>query len=47
MLKEYRQLDIKTMLQKEKLIGSEHFTEAFINQYIKENILDINPELLK
>ncbi|MCH2194507.1 M15 family metallopeptidase [Kordia sp.] len=46
MLKEYRKLNIKEMLQKEKLMGSEHFSEEFINSYIKENILDINPELL-
>jgi hypothetical protein len=46
MLKAYRELDIKTMLQKEKLMGSEHFSEAFIHSYINENILDINPELL-
>ncbi|MFP2996361.1 M15 family metallopeptidase [Spongiivirga sp. MCCC 1A20706] len=47
MLKEYRTLDVKSMLQQEKLMGSEYFTEDFINQYINENILDINPELLK
>ncbi|NER18618.1 M15 family metallopeptidase [Spongiivirga citrea] len=47
MLKQYRKLDVKSMLQQEKLIGSEHFTADFINQYINENILDINPELLK
>ncbi|AXG69949.1 putative carboxypeptidase YodJ [Kordia sp. SMS9] len=46
MLKEYQKLDIKAMLQAEKLMGSEHFNETFINSYIKENILDINPELL-
>lgn len=46
MLKEYRKLDIKQMLQKEKLMGSDHFTRAFISKYISQNILDINPELL-
>jgi LAS superfamily LD-carboxypeptidase LdcB len=46
MLKEYRKLNIKEMLQTEKLMGSEYFTEAFVNAYIDENILDINPELL-
>lgn len=46
MLKEYKKLDIKTMLQQEKLMGSEHFTTAFIEGYIAENILDINPYLL-
>lgn len=46
MLTEYRKFDVKSMLQKEKLMGSEYFTEEFINGYIKENILDINPVLL-
>nr|WP_173427057.1 M15 family metallopeptidase [Kordia jejudonensis] len=46
MLQEYKNLNIKEMLQAEKLLGSEHFDEHFINSYIKENILDINPELL-
>ncbi len=46
MLTAYQKLDVKAMLQAEKLMGSEHFNETFINLYIKENILDINPELL-
>lgn len=46
MLKEYRKLDIKEMLQKEKLMGNDYFTSEFISKYISENILDINPELL-
>ena len=46
MLQEYQKLNVKEMLQAEKLMGSEHFNESFINSYIKENILDINPELL-
>lgn len=45
-LKAYRKLDILNILQKEKFAGSEHFTNEFMNSYIKENILDINPELL-
>jgi len=45
-LQEYKKLDIKTMLQTNKLMGSEHFTTPFIDRYIKENVLDINPELL-
>ena len=47
MLKEYRKINVTEMLQNEKLMGSEFFSEAFINKYISENILDINPELLK
>ncbi len=45
-LKAYKKLDIKSMLQKEKLLGSEHFTTAFVDTYINDNILDINPYLL-
>ena len=30
----------------ELILGSENFSEAFINKYLSENILDINPELL-
>ena len=45
-LKSYKHLDIKTILQENKLVGSEHLTSTFIDQYITENILDINPYLL-
>ena len=45
MLKQYKSIDIKAMLQKEKIVGSEHFSDAFIQMYRNENILDINPEL--
>lgn len=45
-LLQYKKLDIIEILKAEKLIGSEHFSEEFINTYIQENILDINPELL-
>lgn len=45
-LKQYRTLDILDILQKERFHGSEHFTDSFMNSYIEENILDINPELL-
>ena len=45
-LKTYRTLDILKTLQAEKFVGSEYFTTEFINSYIDENILDINPELL-
>lgn len=46
MLKEYKALDIKKILLNQKLLGSEHFTQEFIEKYRKENILDINPNLL-
>lgn len=46
MLLEYKKLDVKKILQEEKILGSEHFTDAFIARYRKQNILDINAELL-
>lgn len=46
MLKAYRELDVQKVLQEEKIMGSEYFSEAFINKYRNENILDINPKLL-
>jgi len=46
MLKAYRELDIKKEVFETRLKGSKHFTTNFINRYITENILDINPQLL-
>ena len=46
MLMAYKKLDIKSILQQEKIAGSEHFSDSFIAKYVQENILDINPELL-
>jgi LAS superfamily LD-carboxypeptidase LdcB len=46
MLEEYKKLDIKKLLQTNKLMGSQHFSDEFISRYLKENILDINPALL-
>ncbi len=46
MLEAYKKLDLKAILQEEKIKGSEHFTDDFIARYRKQNILDINPELL-
>lgn len=45
-LKDYKKLDIKKVLQEQKLMGSEVFSDDFIKRYRKENILDINPALL-
>jgi len=46
MLKEYKMLDVKKILQEENILGSEYFSDEFIQQYLTNNILDINPELL-
>ncbi|MAP54286.1 M15 family metallopeptidase [Altibacter sp.] len=46
MLKAYKKLDVQKILQEEKILGAQHFSEAFIATYRNENILDINPELL-
>ena len=44
-LKKYQELPIKNKLQSAKLLGSEHFTEAFIDRYLQDNVMDINPAL--
>ena len=46
MLEAYKKLDIRAILEEEDIAGSEHFTDAFITRYRKQNILDINPALL-
>jgi len=46
MLKAYQKLDLKKTLQQQQLLGSAYFSTEFINAYIAENIMDINPELL-
>lgn len=46
MLNAYKKLDLKLILQEEKILGVDYFNDAFIAQYRKENILDINPALL-
>ena len=45
MLAEYQKLDLKNLLQQNKLMGSESFTNEFIEKYKNENILDINTVL--
>lgn len=45
-LNEYLKLDLKTIITSEKLLGNAHFSNTFIDTYLRQNILDINPELL-
>jgi len=45
-LKSYKNINIKELLQKEKLLGNTSFSDKFLKTYLNENILDINPELL-
>ncbi len=45
MLTSFRKLNLSKELLNMKLTGSKHITESFINQYINNNILDINPFL--
>ena len=45
-LSDYRQLNLIEILQNENLLGSDYFSETFINNYLNEHILDINPDLL-
>ena len=46
MLKEYKEIDLKALLQHINLPGSEHFTDEFVAKYRSENVLDINVKLL-
>ena len=45
MLKEFLKIEIKEMLLEEEIIGSENFTQSFLDTYLNNNILDINPDL--
>lgn len=45
-LKTYNAIDIQQKLEAAKLMGSENFTEAFLQKYLRENINDIHPTLL-
>lgn len=46
MLTEFRKKNIMQLLKDEDFYGCEHFTEGFLTNYIEDNILDINTELL-
>ncbi len=46
MLTAFRRKNILRLLQEETFLGSEHFTNGFIKNYVQNNILDINKELL-
>ncbi|MGB5668151.1 MAG: M15 family metallopeptidase [Maribacter sp.] len=46
MLTAFRRINIVQLLQQEEFYGSEHFTNGFIKNYVQNNILDINKELL-
>lgn len=47
MLKSFQEtIDVKNMLSEEKILGNAYFSDAFIQKYTSENILDINPKLL-
>ncbi len=45
-LQQYKKLSITKILQQEALLGSTYFSTTFMENYLQENILDINPELL-
>jgi hypothetical protein len=45
-LKEFKELDILKTLSNEDIMGKENFSKEFIQGYIQNNILDINPKLL-
>nr|WP_321231782.1 M15 family metallopeptidase [uncultured Psychroserpens sp.] len=45
-LNDYQKFNLKDIINSEQLIGCDYFSEEFITNYLNENILDINPELL-
>jgi len=45
-LSQYKNLNIKDIIANENLLGNIFFSEKFISNYLNNNILDINPELL-
>lgn len=45
-LSQFRQLSLKTITSNEHLVGNTYFSDEFISNYLNNNILDINPELL-
>lgn len=45
-LKAYLKLDIKSELERLEIPGAEHMSVQFIDNYLQNNISDINPELL-
>ncbi|WP_456441437.1 M15 family metallopeptidase [Psychroserpens sp.] len=45
-LSQYKNLNFKDILANEKLLGITYFSDEFISNYLNNNILDINPELL-
>lgn len=45
-LKEYRDRDIFSLARTSDIEGDSHLAKDFLDQYYRENILDINPELL-
>ncbi len=46
MLKDFLNIDLKKELQVSKLLGSEYFTDSFVDRYIRENMKGINRVLL-
>ncbi|MBM1108061.1 M15 family metallopeptidase [Aurantibacter crassamenti] len=46
MLTEFRSKNLMQILKNEEFEGSSEFTTGFLRNYIKNNILDINPSLL-
>jgi hypothetical protein len=45
-LQTYKSIEIQNHLKEENILGNANFSKEFLEQYRKENILDINPELL-
>lgn len=46
MLAAFRRKNLVLLMEQEEFLGREHFTTGFIRDYMQNNILDINPDLL-
>lgn len=42
----YMNYDLKSIINSEQLLGGDSFSDEYIENYLNQNILDINPELL-
>jgi hypothetical protein len=44
-LKEYLKINLDSLLSRKKILGKEYFTQEFIENYVKDYVLDISPKL--
>mgnify|MGYP000344691295 CR=1 FL=1 len=44
-LEEYLKINLDSLLSDKKILGKEYFTQEFIENYVKDYVLDISPKL--